>query len=105
MAQLGRMSATSRPYASGGAVVPPELQKPVSLTWSGPIDQAAKALADQVGYRFVSTGPTSPPVAVAIDAKNQPIVEMFRSLGSQAGTHATLTVDAENHQVEVRHNG
>ena len=99
------MSAASRPYASGGAVVPPELQRQVSLTWSGPLDQAAKALADQVGYRFVSTGPTSPPIAVSIAAQNQPIVEMFRSLGSQAGTHATLTVDAENHQVEVRHNG
>src|SRR5947209_15956770 len=49
MAQLGRMSPASRPYASGGAVVPPELQRQVSLTWSGPIDQAAKALADQVG--------------------------------------------------------
>ena len=100
------MGAASRPYASGGAVVPPELQRQVSLTWSGPIDQAAKALADQVGYRFVSTGPTSPPMAgQRSTAKNQPIVEMFRSLGSQAGTHATLTVDAENHQVEVRHNG
>ena len=73
MAQLGRMGTATRPYA-GGAVVPPELQRQVSLTWSGSIDQAAKAPADQVGYRFVSTGPTSPPVAVAIDGKNSTIL-------------------------------
>jgi defect-in-organelle-trafficking protein DotD len=101
MTALGGMRVASH---AAGQVVPSELQKPVSLTWSGPLDEAARALAEQVGYRFVATGPAAAPIPVAINAQNQPIVDLFRSLGSQAGSRATVAVDAQNHVVEVRHN-
>jgi hypothetical protein len=101
MTALGGMRVASH---AGGGVVPSELQKPVSLTWSGPLDEAAKALAEQVGYRFVTTGPVAAPIPVSINAQNQPIVELFRALGAQAGSRATVAVDAQSHTVEVRHN-
>lgn len=47
MAQLGRMGAVSRPYASGRGRGAARAATASLLTWSGPIDQAAKALADQ----------------------------------------------------------
>ncbi|MBV8096127.1 MAG: DotD/TraH family lipoprotein, partial [Acetobacteraceae bacterium] len=86
---------------SSRQVVPAELQKPVSLNWRGPLDEVARALANQVGYRFTVTGQAISPIPVSVDANNQSIVDLFRSLGSQAGSRATLVVDAQNHVVAV----
>jgi len=101
MATLGGMTVARNIQST---VVPAELQKPVSLKWSGPLDEAAKALSKQVGYRFVSNGQASTPVIVTLEVVSQPIINLFKSLGSQAGSRATVTVDAQNHLVEVRYN-
>ncbi|MGI4802820.1 MAG: DotD/TraH family lipoprotein [Janthinobacterium lividum] len=81
-----------------------ELERPVSLAWSGPIDQGVKALADRIGYRFYSTGPHSGvPIAVGVNLTNVPILDLFRAMGDAAGTSATVVVDPDHHQVEVQH--
>jgi len=55
MGQLGQYGSTGplRPVA------PAELQRLVSLTWNGPLDQGVKSLADRIGYRFVVTAPSA----------------------------------------------
>lgn len=80
-----------------------ELKRPVSLTWSGPIDQGVKALTDRIGYRFYSTGPNSVPIAVAVNLTDVPILDVFQAMGEAAGTNATVVVDPDHHQVEVQH--
>ncbi|MBV8096191.1 MAG: DotD/TraH family lipoprotein, partial [Acetobacteraceae bacterium] len=49
------------------------------------------------------TGQAISPIPVSVDANNQSIVDLFRSLGSQAGSRATLVVDAQNHVVAVQY--
>ena len=86
-------------------VMQAELERLVSLAWSGPIDQGVKALADRIGYRFYSTGPHTVPIAVAINLTDVPILDLFRAMGDAAGTSATVVVDPDHHQVEVQHHG
>ena len=102
MGQLGQFGSVApmRP------VVAAELQRPVSLAWTGPLDQGVKALADRIGYRFVVTGPANPaPVEVGVDMTGVPIIDLFRAMGLAAGSNATVVVDPRHRRVEVQHHG
>lgn len=99
MGKLGQF----HPGASPRPVMAAELERPVSLAWSGPIDQGVKALADRIGYRFYSTGPHAVPIAVAVNMTDVPILDLFKAMGDAAGTSATVVVDPDHHQVEVQH--
>ncbi len=100
MGQLGRFGpgTTLRPVTAA------ELERPVSLAWSGPIDQGIKALADRIGYQVAITAPANPrPIQVAVDMADVPILDLFEAMGSAAGTSATVVVDPDHHKVEVQH--
>jgi len=76
----------------------------VTFAWSGPIDAGAKALADRIGYRLVITRPSNaPPVDVAINMTDVPIVRLFEALGEAAGSRATVIVTPNLRQVDVQH--
>ncbi len=100
MGQLGQFGpgTTLRP------VTAPELEHPVSLAWSGPIDQGVKALADRIGYQVAITAPANPrPIQVAVNMTDVPILDLFEAMGTAAGTSATVVVDPDHHRVEVQH--
>lgn len=105
MRDLGGRSVASQPMAAAPAVIPAELRRPVTWSWSGPLDAGAKVLADRIGYRLVVTGqPTgAAPVSVAVAMQDARILDLFEALGTAAGTRATVIVDPDHHQVEVRH--
>lgn len=105
MRDLGGQGVASRPMAAAPVVIPAELRRPVSWSWSGPLDAGAKVLADRIGYRLVVTGPSTgaAPVSVAIAMQDARILDLFEALGTAAGTQATVIVDPDHHQVEVRH--
>lgn len=101
MGHLGSMSVT-RPTAE--TIVPAELQQPMNWSWSGPIDQGARALAKKIGYQFVATQPEKPqPIIVTVSKADATVLEMFQALGASAGTRALVTVDPYHHQVRVDH--
>lgn len=109
---LGRVDRTmaelsgspSIPPIASTPVPPAELQRPVSIAWSGPLDEGTRALANRVGYRLVVHAPQSPnPVIVSVTLSDVPILDVFREFGTQAGTHATVSVDWGHHQVEIDH--
>ncbi len=100
MGQLGQFGpgTTLRP------VIAAELERPVSLAWSGPIDQGVKALADRIGYQVAITAPANPaPIQVAVNMTDVPILDLFEAMGIAAGASATVVVDPDHHRVEVQH--
>ena len=96
---MAAMRATARP----GQVAPSELQKPIVWRWSGPMDQAAKALADRIGWSYAAPGPDAPAMpTVTVDANGTTVLDVFRSIGTQAGDRATLLVDPDRRIVQVQ---
>ena len=103
MAELGELTpAATTPVNT--PVMPGPLQKTVSFSWSGPLDQGVAKLAQSVGYTFYVTAPANAqPINVAITISSVPAYQVFQALGEEAGTKATVEVDPLHHQVQVIH--
>jgi len=83
---------------------PSNLSQPISVRWTGPIDQIGKALADRAGMRFRVKGTTPPvPLMVSVDVYQQPLIHVLQDIGLQAGQRADLAVDAQNGVIEIRY--
>ena len=75
--------------------VPPELLQRVSMDFIGPLEELARQLAAGAGYALVTAGrPPAAPLLVEIEAKDAPLIHIFRDAGLQAADRALLTVDA-----------
>ena len=86
----------------GSSPVPQALQRPVTLDWIGPLEALAETLAGLAGYRFVAAGPAPVrPLMVTVTAEETPVVEVLRDAGMQAGSAATLVVDASRRTVRL----
>jgi defect-in-organelle-trafficking protein DotD len=82
----------------------PNMMQPVSVRWSGPIEQVTRTLAERAGLRFRVKGrQPAAPLIVNVDAYQQPIVHILRDVGLQAGTRADLSIDQNEGVVEVRY--
>ncbi len=80
------------------------LMQPISLRWSGPIDQVARVLAERAGMRFRALGrDPGVPIIVNVDVFQQPIFYVLRDIGLQAGSKADVIVDQNDGSVEVRY--
>jgi defect-in-organelle-trafficking protein DotD len=102
MAELGQVTPAAAVPST--PVVPEDLQRIVSFKWNGPLDQAVAKLAQSIGYTFYTTAPPNPQqVAVAIEIASVTAYQVFQALGEEAGTRATVEVDALHHQVQVIH--
>ena len=102
MAQLGQLSPGVQRIVA--PLVPEDLQRSVSFTWSGPLDTGVAKLAQSIGYTFFTSGPPSQePVPVAVQLGPVPVFQVFQALGDQAGARATVQVDPLHHQVQVIH--
>lgn len=83
---------------------PPNLTQPITLRWSGPIEQIGKTLAERAGLRFRVKGSVPPvPLTVTVDVYQQPLIHVLRDIGLQAGQRADLAVDAQGGVVEIRY--
>lgn len=84
------------------AEVPPELRRPVTLDWIGPLEALAETLSRYAGYRFVVAGaPPVRPVMAAVTAEETPLIEVLRDIGLQTGSAATLVVNANDRTVRL----
>ncbi|MDR3424647.1 MAG: DotD/TraH family lipoprotein [Alphaproteobacteria bacterium] len=92
------------PVQDDYANAPPNMMQPVSLRWSGPIEQVTRTLAERAGVRFRVKGRRPPvPLVVNVDAYQEPIIHVLRDIGLQAGTRADLSIDQNEGVVEVRY--
>ncbi len=81
---------------------PPNLVQPVTIRWSGPVEQITRELAERAGMRFRVKGPVpAVPLVVNVDAYQLPIIHVLRDVGLQAGTRADLAVDPSSGIIEI----
>jgi defect-in-organelle-trafficking protein DotD len=102
MAELGQL--TPNRVTTSIPVIPEDLQRLVTFKWSGPLDQGVARLAQSVGYFFFVTAPPgAQPLQVAVELTDVPAYEVFKALGEEAGTRATVELDPLHQQVQVIH--
>lgn len=104
--RLSAVETTRTPVPDPGPLnaIPPGLETPVTVEWTGPLAPLVSRIATQAGYRFRVTGkPPAVPVVVDIDAVNEPLVEILRNAGQQGAARAGVVVDAGNRVIEVRY--
>ncbi len=88
--------------------LPPELLRPIAFAWTGTLDEAAKALADRIGYGFGSGDALGAPVPagkasieVSINVANTTAAEVAQLLSEQARGRAVLVVNPATRRIEV----
>lgn len=83
---------------------PPELRLLLTVQWTGPWENLLKTMSERVNYSFRVIGKQPPtPIIVTVDAKQQPFVDVLRSIGLQAAGRADLVLDSQNKVVEIRY--
>ena len=104
IASIEQQRAPATPPMEDYSHAPPALKQPITVRWSGPIEQIGKALADRAGMQFRVTGIAPPaPVTVSLDVYQMPLVEVLKSVGLQAGQRADLAVDGRAGVIEIRY--
>lgn len=101
MTELSGIVPPSPPPAAT-QVVPADLNRVVSFSWNGSLDQAVAKLALSIGYTYYVSAPqNAQPMDVSIDVNSMSVYDIFQMLGNDAGSRATVAVDPLNHQVEL----
>jgi defect in organelle trafficking protein DotD len=105
MTRIGAMQPSAA-TASRPTVVAGELERVVSMQWSGPLDGAVKRLGETIGYSTTITG-TVPQagVNVTVDPTPARVYDILHGLGDQAGDAATVRVDQQHQKLEVIYRG
>jgi len=83
---------------------PAELRLLVTVNWTGPWENILHTLAERVNYKFQAIGKApATPIVVTVDAKQQPFVDVIRTIGLQGSGRADLVLDSKNKVIEVRY--
>jgi defect in organelle trafficking protein DotD len=105
MTRIGAMQP-SVAIASQPSVVAGELERVVSMQWTGPLDGAVKRLGETVGYSTAISGTVlQAGVNVAVDPAPRRVYDILHGLGDQAGDAATVRVDQQHQVLEVIYHG
>lgn len=81
---------------------PANLTQPVTIKWTGPVDQIVRTLASRAGMEFRVKGKHPPvPISVTVDVYQQPLIGVLRDIGLQSGSRADLAVDSRGSVVEI----
>ena len=106
LAQVERArTAPVEPSMSGADVMdmPPELQRPTTVEWTGPAAELVAELARNIGYAYSVVGDEPPvDVMVSVSAVDEPAVKVFEDIGYQVAKFAEVFVDPTGKRVEFR---
>ena len=106
MRRIGAIAPGAAAAAAKPAVVAGELDRVVSMQWSGALDGAVRRLADTIGYRTAVIGAAPREgVNVAVDPAPRRVYDILRGLGDEAGAAATVRVDQQHQLLEVIYHG
>lgn len=95
---------TPPPPMDSAPDAPPELQRLVSIDWTGPIEPLAARIAERAGYAFSTVGAApSIPLIVRLAVEQRTVIDLLRSLSLQLGNRASIVLDANRRVVELRY--
>jgi hypothetical protein len=78
------------------------ISKPITLSWSGPLEPAVEVIAQKVGYNFRVIGSApSQPVLINLSAIDKPAFEILEDMGWQAGDKAGVVLNQEQKELQV----
>lgn len=84
--------------------IPAGLEVPISIKWSGPVDQLAAKVAQLTGYQFGGVlGNSKTPVLVSITVVNTPAFNVLADAGAQAGSAAEIVVHPNTKKIFVKY--
>lgn len=84
--------------------VPAGLEIPVSIKWSGPVDQLVSKVAELSGYQFGGVlGNSKTPVLVSITVVNTPAFNVLADAGAQTGSAAEIVVHPDTKKIFVKY--
>lgn len=99
-----QVGAVRFPLVRQGSVLPPEMEKPVSWYWQGPVDQAVRIVADRVGYA-VDIPPDPDPPVISISEENTTMAGLLDEMAAAATDQAEIDIDVQSHTIRVKWNG
>jgi len=80
----------------------PDLDRAVSVSWTGPADGALKEICLQLGYRYREVGsPSAQALNVVIRGLNRPAHELLEDIAWQIQPQAVVRVDAINRVITL----
>ena len=80
----------------------PDLDRAVSVSWTGPADGALKEICLQLGYRYREMGsPSAQALHVVIRGLNRPAHELLEDIAWQIQPQAVVRVDAINRVITL----
>jgi defect-in-organelle-trafficking protein DotD len=92
------------PPVADYSAAPQTMMQPITIRWTGPIEQITQLMANQAGLQFRTQGrPPAVPLTVVVDVYEKPLIEVLRSIGLQAGQRADLNVDGQTGVIEIRY--
>lgn len=74
--------------------LPPELQRPITVAWTGPADALVQRVAQGIGYSYSETGaaPVVPDMVV-VRYNNEPAAIVLQDLGLRVSKVAQVSID------------
>lgn len=82
----------------------PSLERPLSVSWTGPASGVLKEICLMVGYRYEEMGkPTAQQLPVVINGLNKPAYTLLEDVAWQVQPQAMVRVDAVNHVITLAH--
>lgn len=84
---------------------PAGLDVPVSITWTGPVEQLVKKVAEMTGYTYEGVLGRKPatPVNVSISVTNMSAFQVLADAGAQAGIGADIVIRPDLKKLAVKY--
>lgn len=84
--------------------VPPGMDMLMTLDWAGRPEPVIQMCAEGAGYRFTTLGKAPvQDIVIRVRAKDRPVVDVLRDVGTQMGHLGTLRIIPETKTVELRY--
>lgn len=92
------------PVVGAALVSPAGLERPISVRWTGDIEELVQLIARETGWKWrPRQGVRVSPVVVSINATSRPAFDLLRDIGAIAGQSADVVVSETERSMTVRY--